>query len=236
MALPKQVHTVYEVEVPTTGKKVKFRPFIVKEQKALLIAQQSEDEEVMLDTLKEVVSSCVQTKDFDVDKLAVIDLEFLLTNIRAKSVGEVAAARLLCDEDPSHKGAEINIDLTKIKVIKDPNHTNKIELFADVGVVMKYPSLKTIRAFTNVEDETNVDFEVAMSCIDYIYDKDQIYYAADHTREELVDFIENLSDDSYEKIAKFFKTMPVLKQEVEFVCETCGKQHKKMIQGLTSFF
>ena len=144
MALPKQSTPIYTTKIPSTDKVIKYRPFLVKEEKSLLIAQQSEDSTVMVDTLKAIVKDCVQDK-IEVEDLAMFDMEYLLLQIRAKSIGEIAELIFACDvcEDPKAK-VKINIDLTKIQIVKDPKHNKKINLFGDVGVVMKYPSITDI--------------------------------------------------------------------------------------------
>lgn len=239
MALPKQSAPTYTVEVPSTKEKLKFRPFLVKEQKALLLAQQSEDMVVMADTLKSVISSCAQSK-IDVDKLAVFDLEYIFSQIRAKSVGENVELFFFCDtcEDEKAK-VKISIDLTNLKVENFEGHESKIQLFDDVGIVLKYPSIdiiKNIEKLGTADSEVDLVFDIIIECIDYIFDTNEVYYAKEQTKQELADFINNLTAEQFAKIENFFDTMPKLQYKVDYACPVCGKQHHKKLEGLNSFF
>lgn len=230
----------YTMVVPSTGASVKYRPFLVKEEKALLIAQQSEDPVTMIETLKNVIKSCVQDK-LDVERLATFDLEYLFLQIRGKSVGETIELVFPCDtdhgEDNEKARVEISIDINSIQVERSTEHTNKFPLFNDVGVVMKYPTIEILKKLEGL-DETDLDkvFEIMAYSIDYIYDGEQIYYAAEQKHEELIQFINNLSSDQFVKLQGFFESMPKLRKEIEFDCPVCGKHHKKVLEGIQSFF
>lgn len=237
MALPINETPVYTLEVPSTKTKVKFRPFLIKEEKALLIAQQSEDPMVMIDTLKQVVKSCIKD-DVDVDKLATFDLEYIFTQIRAKSVGEIIDLKLKCDDCTDEKAiSTVFIDLTKVKVDIQTEHTNKISLYDDVGIVMKYPTIDVIKNL-EILDTNDLDqvFNVIVDCIDYIYTSSEVFYSKDQTKEDLTDFLNNLSSTQFGNVQKFFETMPRLKQDIEYVCPVCNKKHNKVLEGLQSFF
>jgi len=237
MALPINETPVYTLEIPSTKAKVKFTPFLIKEEKTLLIAQQSEDAIVMVDSLKQVVKSCLKD-DVDVDSFATFDLEYVFTQIRAKSVGEIIDLKLRCDDCTDEKAVgTVFVDLTKIKVDISPEHKTKIDLFDDVGVVMKYPTIDVIKMF-EVLDVNDLDqvFDVVVSCIDYIYTTNEVFYAKEQTKEELVEFLNNLTSDQFANVQKFFETMPRLKQEVEYDCPVCKKKHHKVLEGLQSFF
>jgi len=240
MALPMMNTPVYSMTVPSSGVTVKFRPFLVKEEKSLLIAQQSEDVTVMVDTLKGVIKSCV-VDNIDVDKLATFDLEYMFLQIRGKSVGESVDLYFPCDVDHGEQNekarVKISIDLTQLLVEKLPEHTNKIELYGDVGVVMKYPTVDIIKKLEGI-DTTDLDkvFEIMALSIDYIYDGQEIYHAKEQTQSELLQFIENLTSDQFLKIQKFFETMPKIRKEIEYNCPVCQKHHKKTLEGLQSFF
>jgi hypothetical protein len=240
MALPMMSTPTYNMVVPSSGASIKYRPFLVKEEKALLVAQQSEDVTVMVDTLKSVIRSCVLDK-IDVDKLATFDLEYLFTQIRAKSVGEIIELLFPCDidhgDDNDKARVKISIDLTNIQVEFNPDHNPKIELFQDVGVVMRYPTIETLKKLDSLdyEDLDNV-FKVVAESIEYIYQGDEIFYAKDQKQEELIQFLYNLTSEQFMKIQEFFSTMPKIKKEVEYNCPVCGKHHKKVLEGLQSFF
>jgi hypothetical protein len=240
MALPMMNTPTYTMVVPSSGAKVRYRPFLVKEEKALLIAQQSEDVVTMIETLKQVVKSCVQD-NIDVEKLATFDLEYMFTQIRGKSVGETVDLIFACDVDHGEQNekakATVTVDLSTIAVEKSPEHTNKIELFGNVGVVMKYPTVDVIKKLEGF-DTTDLDtvFDVMALSIDYIYDGEQLFHAKEQSKQELLQFIENLSSEQFVKVQKFFETMPKITKKIEYDCPICGKHHVKVLEGLQSFF
>lgn len=237
MALPMNNTPTYTLVLPSTGKEVKYRPFLIKEEKALLLAHQSEDPKVMVESLKGVIKSCLKDNT-DVEAFATFDIEYMFTQIRAKSVGEIAELLIKCDTCEDEKAvAKVEVDLTKIEVQKNPEHTTKIGLFDDVGVVLKYPTIDVIKKLENL-DNTNLDeaFGVIVECIDYIYDSSQVYHAKEQSREELLQFLNNLSSEQFQKIQKFFETMPKLTKAVDYKCPVCNKEHHKVLEGLNSFF
>lgn len=237
MALPSQNSPIYTMVIPSTDQKVRYRSFLVKEQKSLLIAQQSEDLDVMLETLKDVVQSCV-IDTVDMGTLATFDLEYMFTQIRAKSVGEVVELFFFCNTCTDEKAkVKIPIDLTKLEVKKSTEHNKKIELFGDVGVIMKYPSVQTIQRL-EFSDYNDVDmtFDLVVNSIDCIYDSEELYHAKDQSKQELTDFVNNLTQEQFMKIQTFFDTMPTLKHEVDYKCPVCGKEHKSVLEGLSNFF
>ena len=237
MALPKASTAIYTANIPSTDEEIKFRPFLVKEEKALLIAQQSEDSTVMVDTLKTIIQDCVVGK-IDVNALAVFDLEYLLLQIRSKSIGEIAELYFLCDtcEDPKAK-AKVFVDLTKIKVVVNPEHSKKISLFDDVGIVMKYPNINDVNKFEH-QDLDNIEeiFGLIISSISYIYDGSEIHHTKEQTKEDLEEFINNLTQQQFQKIKEFFETMPKLRHDIQYTCPVCSKVHNKYIEGIESFF
>lgn len=240
MALPMMSTPTYTMSIPSSGDTVKFRPFLVKEEKALLIAQQSEDPVVMIDTLKNVIKSCLQDK-LDIEKLATFDLEYMFMQIRGKSVGEAIDLIFPCDndhgEDNEKARSKVSVDINSIVVEKSPEHTNKIELYDTVGVVLRYPTVDILKKLEGLnENDLDKVFDIMAYSIDYIYDGDQIYYAKEQTHEELVQFINNLNSAQFLKLQKFFETMPKLKKEIEYTCPICGKHHKKVLEGIQSFF
>lgn len=239
MALPKQQAPVYTLEIPSTKDSLKYRPFLVKEQKALLLAQQSEDPIVMVDTLKQVIKSCAHSP-IDIEKLAVFDLEYIFSQIRGKSVGEIVDLFFYCDTCDDEKAkVRISIDISKLQVESFPGHISKISLFGDVGVSMRYPNINVIKKIEKLGDtssEIDLVFDIITECIDYIYDTSEVYYAKEQTKEELSDFVNNLTSEQFEKIENFFETMPKLQQKVSYRCPVCSKQHNKTLEGLNNFF
>ena len=238
MALPMVKTPYYTTKIPSTNQEIKFRPFLVKEEKSLLLAQQSENKTVMVDTLKQIIKSCVEG-NINVDTLAMFDFEYLFTQIRCKSVGEFATLVGKCDTciDDDKAKVQIQVDLTKCDVIIPDNHTKDIKLFDDVGVQMKYPNLATAEKIEEM-NKGNIEmiFEVIADCIDTIYDSSTVYHAKEQTYEELLQFVENLTQADFKKLEEFFNTMPVLSQTVDYTCPVCSKEHKRTLKGIESFF
>lgn len=237
MALPMMQAPIYNTIIPSTKKVIKFRPFLVKEEKALLLAQQSEDSLVMVDTLKSIISNCV-VEDINPDELAIFDFEYLFTQIRAKSVGEKIELMLLCDTctDENAK-APINLDLTKFEVVFPEGHDNKIQLSEDVGVVMKNPDLNMLNTLDKIKDgDVESTFNLIAGCVDYIYNTDQVFYLKEEPKQAIIDFLENLTQDQFRKIESFFSSIPKMSQKIEFDCPVCNAHHVKIMEGLQSFF
>ena len=237
MALPSAATPKYKLVIPSLKKTVSFRQFLVKEEKALLIAQHSEDPDTMLDTLKAVIAACV-TEKINVDDLALFDVEYIFAQLRAKSVGEIVELILKCDTCTDQLATvKYTIDLTKLSVNVPDDHDKKIPLFDDVGVIMKYPSFSMIKKMEGVNTD-NIDglFEVICMCIEAVYNSEEMFYAVDQTTEELHDFVNNLTQAQFKKLQRFFDTMPKLEQRVMFTCPQCRKDHDKVIRGLDSFF
>jgi hypothetical protein len=242
--LPKLDVPIYELKLISNGKIVKFRPFLVKEQKIFLMASQSEDAKEVIDAIKQVLSNCV-VDDTDVTSLPVFDLEFLFLNLRAKSVGENVELNYVCnnlvknekdgeEEEACGGKIKLNVNLMEVDTIKNPEHTNKIMLTDKLGLMMKYPSFDIIKKL-NIQNESEL-LKVIISCIDYIFDENEIYYAKDTTEEELTDFIESMQQSDVQKIQKFFETMPKISKNVEFKCKKCGYEEKITIEGIQNFF
>lgn len=237
MSLPIASTPKYKLTIPSTGKQVTYRPFLVKEEKALMIAQQSEDAETMITTLKSVIESCIQDK-IKASELAIFDIEYIFTQLRAKSVGEYVELILKCDTCTDEKATvKYEVDLTKIKVDIPKEHSKTIPLYGDVGVIMRYPSLEILKKLENLDgSDAEAVFEIITASIDCIYDSEQMYAAKDHKPEEIRQFIDNLTQEQFVKIQSFFETMPKLQEKVNYKCPLCGKEHEKYIRGLDSFF
>jgi hypothetical protein len=239
MALPINSTPIYNLVIPSTKKSVRYRPFLVKDQKALLVAQQSEDQRVMIDTLKEVIKSCI-TDSIDVSKLAIFDIEYIFTQLRSKSVGETVDIILSCDEDHGENNEKAKIEhtvnLSDITVQEKEGHNNKIELFGDVGVVMKYPNIDDIKKLQGGVVTNEDTFKLVAASIDYIYDNDNVYHAKDQTENELMDFINNLTSEQFAKIQGFFDTMPKMTHTINYNCPVCNKAHTIVLEGMESFF
>lgn len=237
MALPINATPTYTLVVPSTEQEVKFRPFLVREEKALLMAQQSEDAIVMVDTLKNIIKSCI-LNEIDVDNLATFDLEYIFTQLRAKSVGENIELIFPCDTCEDEKArVQISFDITKLEVQKSPEHKKNIALFGDVGVSMRYPTIQVIQKLEKL-DTDNLDdiFKVMAECIEYVYQGDEIFYAKEQEPGEMVEFLNNLTSEQFKNVQKFFETMPKIRQEVDYNCPVCKKAHHKVLEGIQSFF
>jgi DNA-directed RNA polymerase subunit M/transcription elongation factor TFIIS len=237
MALPVSKTPVYHLTVPSTGENVKFRPFLVKDEKALLLAQQSEDPVVMINTLKEVIRGCLDD-NVNINKLATFDIEYIFAQLRARSVGEIIDLVFTCANcEEEGNTVKLKIDLTTIKVNKPEDHTDTISLFDNVGVKMKYPDVDMIKKLEAIDEvDMNSIFEVIISCIDYIYDDEQMFYAKETPKAEMMQFVENLTSTQFVKLQAFFETMPKIKHEVDFECPACKHKNHSVLEGINSFF
>jgi citrate lyase gamma subunit len=237
MALPILETQSYDLTLPSADVKIKFRPFLVKEEKVLLQALESEDQKQIVNALKEIVSACT-FGTLVVDDLPTFDLEYIFLNIRAKSVGEVAKLNVLCPDDKkTYTGIEV--DLTKIEVQVDDSHTNNIVIDENkkIGIIMKYPTLGSVDPSMDfTKEQTNKIFQLISNSIYQIYEGDKIYNTTDYTKEELNKFIESLSTKAFGDIQNFYNTMPKLIHEVEIENPKTKVKSKVTLQGLTDFF
>jgi len=236
MALPKLTTPTYELEVPSTDEKVKYRPFLVREEKILLIALESGEPEDIINAVKDIVTECTFGK-VDLGKLPMFDVEYIFLNIRAKSVGEVSTLRLLCPDD-GETYANVDIDLSKIMVQVEKEHNPKIELTEEMGMIMGYPNIDSMTGTGITEINATNMLDVISSCILQIYDKkgEEIYETKDQTKKELSEFIESLNTKQFQKVQQFFDTMPKLKHAVELENPKTGVKSKIVLQGLNDFF
>ena len=247
MSLPTITVPQYSLTLPSTGKEYKYRPFLVKEEKILLIAMESEDEKQIIDATVNIIKNCI-VGEIDIDDLPIFDIEYIFLQLRGKAKGEILELKYTCPKCKGQIPLAINID--EIKVEKKDGHSNKIELTDDVGVVMKYPNIEIQKKLTDIaKNTTEIEglFETITNCVDYIYDEESTYPAKDHTKKELHDFLESINDEQFQKISKFFETAPSLKHEIELHCKNkvkgkgkekkeCGYKETTMLEGLNSFF
>ena len=243
MALPTIAVPKYKLTIPSTEKEVSFRPFLVKEEKILLIAMESEKEEEMTTAIKEIIQNCIY-EELDIENMPMFDVEYIFLKLRSKSKGEIADLTFECGKC----GAKIpvQVDLSKIEVTRTEGHDTKIPLSDDVGIIMKYPTMAVQKQINQDGSQVENIFTTVSFCIDSIWDKEQVYSTKDHTAEELNEFLESLPDDSFTKIQKFFDTVPVLKHKMEVKClekngkakkaSMCGWKATKTLEGLGSFF
>lgn len=242
--LPKIDVPIYETKLISNGKTIRYRPFLVKEQKIFLMAAESNDPNETVNAIKQVINNCV-IDDIDVESLATFDIEHLFIQLRARSVGEVVSLKYNCnntvkDEEGKEKvcGGKVSFDLNvlEISATKDPEHTNKIQVTEKMGIVMKYPTFKTVNKLDINSNDMEQILDVIIGCIDYIYDEEKIYYAKDSTKEELIEFIESLTQGDLEKIQKFFDTLPKFKKDLKFKCGKCGYEDDIVVEGIQNFF
>ena len=236
MALPKLDVPIYELVVPSTDEKIKYRPFLVKEEKILLIAMESGDTNEMLRGVKSIVEECTFNK-LKLGDSPMFDVEYMFLNIRAKSVGEVSKLRVLCQDD-NKTYADVEIDLNEVQVTVGDDHTNKIELTDEMGVIMKYPSIDSFSNNEIADVSTENMLEIIVACIDHIYDKkgEEVYAAKDSTQKELIEFIEQLNTQQFQSIQKFFDTMPSLKHEITVKNPKTKVESIVTLTGLNDFF
>ena len=238
MPLPKIATPTYELVLPSNNKTIKYRPFLVKEEKLLVLALESEDSKQITNAIKAVLSSCIKTRGVKVETLPTFDIEYLFLNIRGKSVGEVIEVNLYAPDDGvTSVPVEINID--DIRVNKDENHTNKIQLDDTLMMEMRYPSLdQFIDNNFDVGGEVNLEksFELIAASIETVYNDEEVWSASDCTKKELVAFLEQMNTVQFKKVEKFFETMPKLSHEVTFINPKTKKENTVLLEGLTSFF
>ena len=239
MPLPKISTPTYELDLPSTGKKVRYRPFLVREEKILIMALESEDMKQISSAIVQILSDCLLTKNVKISELSTFDIEYLFLNVRAKSVGETVEVNVTCPDDgETQVQMEINID--DIKVQKDPKHSNIIKLDHTLSMKLKYPSLEQFveNNFEINESGGDVDKSLAMitSCIDTVYDEEESWSAADCTKKELQEFIEQMNTKQFKEIETFFTTMPKLSHTIKVKNPNTKVESDVVLEGLASFF
>lgn len=245
--LPKIDVPIYEVKLISNGKVVRFRPFLVKEEKLFLMAAESQESDAMLTTIKQIINNCV-LDEIDIDNLPIFDIENLFLNLRARSVGEVVNLKYRCgnkivDDEGGEKFCnnveEYEVNLLDIKPSELKSDNNKVVINDNLGIILKYPKFQAVETLMkkgtdNVSDSDLIN--IVIDCIDYVYDKDNIYYAKDVKREELAEFVDNLSRKELEQIRNFFDDMPKIKHTIHFNCKKCKHTEDIDIEGTASFF
>ena len=233
MALPKLETPTYELEQPSTGEKIKYRPFLVKEQKTLMMAQESGDEKQIKDSLASLISNCTFEK-IDPYTVPIFDIELLFLRIRGKSVGEKVDLNLLCPDDNETRVA-VDINLEDVGVSTNDDHTNEVELTKDIKIVMKYPTLSDMTGFDD-KGQVLVIFEMIKNCIQEIHSGEEIYNRVDISSKELDEFIENMSTQYFDSLTNFFQTMPKVQHAIEVKNPKTKKKGEVIIEGIQNFF
>lgn len=232
-SLPKIGYPIFNLKLPSTEKEIKFRPFLVKEEKLLLMAQSSEDPKEIINAIKQVITNCILTEDISVDELCTFDLEYIFIKIRAKSINNIIEVTYRDLEDDKRYTVEINLD--EIEVKKDPDHTSKIDINDSLGMIMKYPRTGVANNIESVDGETDLFFQILKGCIEKIYDGETIYDIKEYSSEELDEFIQDLDVKTFKKVQDFFATMPRLHYEVKYT-NSLGKEKNIVLNNLTDFF
>jgi hypothetical protein len=238
MPLPKIATPTYELELPSTGETIQYRPFLVKEEKVLVIALESEDNKQITSAIKTVIKNCIITRGIKIDTLPTFDIEYLFLNIRGKSVGEEVEINLICPDD-NDTSVPVKIALDDIKIIKNPNHTNKVKLDSSLVMEMKYPSLdQFIKNNFDSDDKNMMDqsFDLIACCIDKIYTEEEVWSASDCTKKEMTEFLDQMNSLQFKEIEKFFETMPKLSHTVKVKNPNTGVESDITLEGLSSFF
>ena len=238
MPLPKIVAPTYELELPSTGQEIKYRPFLVKEEKVLVIALESEDTKQITNAIKTVIKNCILTKGIKVESLPTFDIEYLFLNIRGKSVGETVDVNIIAPDDGETE-ISVNIDLDEIKVQKNDKHTKEIKIDDNITLIMKYPSLdQFIKNNFDFKDQNAMDqsFELIAACVESICTEEDVWAAADCTKKELSDFLEQMNSSQFKGIETFFETMPKLSHTISVTNPKTKVKSDVVLEGLASFF
>ena len=238
MPLPRIATPTYELKLPSTKQTIKYRPFLVKEEKLLVIALESEDTKQITTAIKTVIKNCIETKNIKVESLPTFDIEYLFLNIRGKSVGEEIEVNIVCPDD-EETTVEIKINVDDIQVQRDENHTNKIKLDETLIMEMKYPSLEQfIKNNFDLSNNSAMEqsFELVASCVDKIYNEEEVWAAADVTKKELMEFLDQMNTTQFKEIEKFFETMPKLSHTLTVKNPNTGVESDVVLEGLTAFF
>jgi hypothetical protein len=238
MPLPRVSVPTYELELPSSGQKIKYRPFLVREEKLLVIALESEDNKQITTAIKTVIKNCIETKGIKVEELPTFDIEYLFLNIRSKSVGEEIEVNIICPDD-EETTVPVKINVADIQVQKNLEHHNQIKLDDNIMMEMKYPSLEQfIKNNFDISSDSTMEqsFELISSCVNKIYTEDEVWVAADVTKKELLEFLDQLNSSQFKDIEKFFETMPKLSHTIKVKNPKTKVESDVVLEGLSSFF
>ena len=238
MALPKIDAPVYELDLPLSKKHIRFRPFLVKEQRNLMMALESDDKGNIEKNVRQVLHNCTLTEGIEIDDLPILDVEYYFLQLRARSVGEVVENKYKCenlvDEKPCGNLMESNLNLLDIKVNMPENQSDVIQLNNKLSIKLKYPEFSILSA--DISSATDLAFSMIVNSIEYIFDGEQYYYAKESSSEELTEFVESLNQQQFSKIEDFFSNLPTLNKTIQMDCKKCGFHHTIEVEGLESFF
>jgi hypothetical protein len=236
MGLPVLDTPRYQCELPSTGETIEFRPFLVKEQKLLLMMKEDESEAAVLETVRQLLESVVYTK-LDIRKLPSFDIEYLFLQVRCKSIGETIQLRFYCRNNECEDGsADVEIKLEDVKVDKTNEKSNDVQVGEDIGITFRYPNIEVLQEVSDIEDTEEQTFQLIRLCGDTIYDSENVYNLSDAEEDEIIAFYESLTIESSRKIQEFFLGMPRLSHKVEYECSKCGTKGERELRGLSNFF
>ena len=240
MALPKIDAPVYDLTLPLSKKKIRFRPFLVKEQRNLMMAMESNEPETIEKNIKQVLHNCTLTENLDIDSLPIVDVEYYFIQLRARSVGEVVENKYRCenvvDDVACGNLMEAKFILLEIKVNIDEDMKDEIQLTNKITIKLGYPPFSVLNSAKNIGSATDLAFEMIVDSIIHIFDGEQFYYAKETNKEELIEFIESLNQEQFAKIEDFFSNLPTLNKKIEMDCKKCGFHHTIEVEGLENFF
>jgi hypothetical protein len=245
MALPKIDVPTYDITLPVSKKTLRYRPFLVKEQRNLLMAMESSDSGSVHSAIRDILYNCTLTEGVDIEKLPIVDVEYYFINLRAKSVGEVVDSKYRCNNTVTGKDGELKecnnlmdseLNLLDVKVEMNEDISSEIQITDTLILKMKYPEFSIVKDSVNITNDTDIAFNMLAQSVEYIYDGDQFYYGNETPVEEMVEFLEMLSQEQFSKIEEFFNNQPKLKSKVEMTCTKCGFHHIIPVEGLESFF
>ena len=232
MALPKINTVLYDLELPSSGKKIEYRPFLVKEEKILLMALEGGEEQDMAKAIKQIITQCVLTENFKVNNLAMIDLEYLFLNIRGKAVGDISTISF---KHECGKIIELDIDLSKVEVVQNKNSSDLVEITDEIMVRLSPPGIDDVIGTEN-KNQIDLVMEIIRDSIVEIIQGEDVFSAQDHTREELEEFLNSLNSGQFKKVQDYYESLPKMKQDIEYTCPKCEKTETETLEGLASFF
>lgn len=240
MALPRIDTPIFQIKLPLSAKEIKFRPFLVKEQKNLLMALEADDKETIERNIKQILHNCTLTENIDIDRLPVVDVEYYFINLRSKSVGEVVENTYICNNE-TEGGAcgnkmKVEIDLNTISVENFNPDDSIIQLTESISMKLKYPEFSVVERVSESSNSVETAFKIIVDSIEYIFDGDQYYYASETSPQELMDFVESLNQEQFSRLEQFFDKIPKIKKDVEIKCSKCGFDHSITVEGLENFF
>lgn len=239
MALPKIDTPTYTLELPLSKKTVLYRPFLVKEQRNLMMALEADDKDTVERNVKQVLTNCTLSTDIDIDELPVTDIEYYFINLRARSVGEIVENKYVCTntvgDSQCNNKMEVKLNLLEVTVDM-PEQPDVIKLTETMAIKLKYPRFSVISKLAKKESAVEVAFDIMIDSIEYIFDGQQYYYAVDSTKEELSEFIESLNQEQFGKLETFFENLPKIRHHIDMKCSKCGFDHSMDIEGLENFF